>query len=78
MNVVVSATLHFPFWFSILSSGMAASNIEGNTLHSAFKFDFSHNYKSLSDKKRDELRNFFKNVEAVSYTHLTLPTKRIV
>ena len=39
---------------------MAASNIEGNTLHSAFKFDFSHNYKSLSDKKRDELRNFFK------------------
>ena len=44
---------------------MAASNIEGNTLHSAFKFDFSHNYKSLSDKKRDELRNLFKNVQVV-------------
>ena len=44
---------------------MAASNIEGNTLHSAFKFDFSHTYKSLSDKKRDELRNFFKNVQVV-------------
>ena len=44
---------------------MAASNIEGNTLHSAFKFDFSHIYKSLSDKKRDELRNYFKNVQVV-------------
>ena len=44
---------------------MAASNIEGNTLHSAFHFDFSHIYKSLSDKKRDELRNYFKNVQVV-------------
>ena len=44
---------------------MAASNIEGNTLHSAFHFDFSHIYKSLSDKKRDELRNHFKNVQVV-------------
>ena len=44
---------------------MAASNIDGQTLHSAFKLDFSHDYKSLSDKKRDELRNHFKNVQVV-------------
>ena len=44
---------------------MAASNIDGQTLHSAFKLDFSHDYKSLSDKKRDELRNHFKNVKVV-------------
>ena len=44
---------------------MAASNIEGNTLHSTFRFDFSHEYKSLTDKKRDELRHYFKNVQVV-------------
>jgi hypothetical protein len=44
---------------------MAASNIEGQTLHTAFKFTFGNEYKSLSDKNRDLQRDFFKNVEVI-------------
>ena len=44
---------------------MAASNIEGQTLHTTFKFKFGNEFKSLSDKNRDLLRDQFKNVEVI-------------
>ena len=44
---------------------MAASNIEGQTIHTAFKLTFGNDYKSLSDKNRDNLRDLFKNVQVI-------------
>ena len=54
-----------PYMILAAPTGMAASNIEGQTLHTAFKFTFGNDYKSLSDKNRDVLRDHFKNVEVI-------------
>ena len=54
-----------PYLIRAAPTGMAASNIDGQTLHTAFKFTFSNDYKSLSDKNRDVLRDQFKNVEVI-------------
>ena len=54
-----------PYLVLAAPTGMAASNIEGQTLHTAFKFTFGNQYKSLSDKNRDLQRDFFKNVEVI-------------
>ena len=54
-----------PYIILAAPTGMAASNIEGQTLHTAFKFTFGNEYKSLSDKNRDLQRDFFKNVEVI-------------
>ena len=54
-----------PYLILAAPTGMAASNIDGQTLHTAFKFTFGNSYKSLSDKNRDLLRDHFKNVEVV-------------
>ena len=35
-------------------------------------------YKILAEQLLNEAREEFENIRAVSYTHLTLPTKRIV
>jgi ATP-dependent DNA helicase PIF1 len=44
-------------------TGMAAANIGGSTLHTAFKLNFGFSYKYLSDRNRDSLRTIFKNVK---------------
>ena len=54
-----------PYLILAAPTGMAASNIEGQTLHTAFKFTFGNEYKSLSDKNRDLQRDFFKNEEVI-------------
>ena len=54
-----------PYLILAAPTGMAASNIEGQTLHTAFKFTFGNDYKSLSDKNRDLQRDHFKNVEVI-------------
>ena len=46
-------------------TGAAASNIEGQTLHSSFGFNFDNKHYSLSDKTRDEKRTLFKNLKIV-------------
>ena len=46
-------------------TGTAASNIEGQTLHTAFGFNFDNKHYSLSDKIRDEKRNLFKNLKII-------------
>jgi hypothetical protein len=51
---------------------MAASNIEGQTLHTAFKFKFGNDYKSLSDKNRDLQRDYFKNVEVIIIDEISM------
>ena len=54
-----------PYLIRAAPTGMAASNIDGQTLHTAFKFKFGNDYHSLSDKNRDVLRDQFKNVEVI-------------
>ena len=46
-------------------TGMAAANIDGSTLHSAFKLNFGNSYISLSDKNRDLFRNIYRNLKIV-------------
>ena len=41
-----------PYVIKLAPTGMAASNINGATIHSAFSFVFSNEFTSLSDKKR--------------------------
>ena len=54
-----------PYLIRAAPTGMAASNIDGQTLHTAFKFKFGNDFHSLSDKNRDVLRDQFKNVEVI-------------
>ena len=54
-----------PYLVCLAPTGMAASNIQGQTLHTALKFTFGNEYKSLSDKARDLLRDQFKNVHII-------------
>ena len=52
-------------FYTSLPTGLAASNIDGQTIHSAFRLVFGNNYQSLSDKSRDAMRDNFKNVKMV-------------
>ena len=52
----------YPYVIKAAPTGTAASNIQGNTLHSLFNFSFGNEFESLSDKKRDIKRQEFKNV----------------
>ena len=54
-----------PYVIRAAPTGMAASNIEGSTLHSAIKLNFGTNYTPLGDKNREILRNRFKNVQVL-------------
>ena len=53
-------------------TGAAASNIEGQTLHTLFSFNFGAGYLSLSDKKRDEKRNLYKNLKMLIIDEISL------
>ena len=46
-------------------TGTAASNIDGQTLHTSFSFNFDNKHYSLNDKTRDEKRSLFKNLRIV-------------
>ena len=54
-----------PYLILAAPTGLAASNVEGQTLHTAFKLKFGNDYVSLSDKIRDNLRDRFKNVQVI-------------
>ena len=51
-----------PYVIKTAFTGTAASNIDGQTLHTSFAFNFDNKYYSLSDQKRDEKRNLFQNL----------------
>ena len=53
-------------------TGSAASNIHGQTLHTLFCFSFDSGYKPLSDKKRDILRNLYKNLKMLIIDEISL------
>ena len=54
-----------PYILKLAYTGTAAANIKGQTLHSAFAFNFGHSYISLNDKARDEKRNLLQNLTFV-------------
>ena len=51
-----------PYIVKAAFTGTAASNIEGQTLNSAFNFPFGNNCYSLSDKARDHKRTLLQNL----------------
>ena len=53
-------------------TGAAASNIEGQTLHTLFSFNFGAGFMSLSDKMRDEKRNLYKNLKMLIIDEISL------
>jgi len=53
-------------------TGTAAANINGQTLHTLFSFNFGAGYISLSDKMRDEKRNLYKNLRMLIIDEISL------
>ena len=53
-------------------TGTAAANINGQTLHTLFTFNFGAGYISLSDKMRDEKRNLYKNLKMLIIDEISL------
>ena len=54
-----------PYIVKAAFTGTAAANIDGQTMTSAFSFNFGNQFFSLSDKKRDEKREVLQNLVAV-------------
>jgi hypothetical protein len=52
-----------PYIVKAAPTGMAASNIKGLTLHSAFQLNFGNEFMSLSDKNRDSQRTLLANLQ---------------
>ena len=56
----------FPLVLKVAPTGTAASNIEGQTLHTAFSFSYDGRPYSLGDKARDQRREILKNLKMVN------------
>ena len=54
-----------PYIVKTAFTGTAASNIDGQTLHTSFGFTFDNKHYSLSDKTRDEKRILFRNLKII-------------
>ena len=61
-----------PCVLKLAFTGTAASNIDGNTLHSAFGFSFDNKHYSLSDKCRDQKRAVLKNLKIVIIDEISM------
>merc|ERR1712074_269366 len=64
--------LDCPYVLLSAFTGTAAANIEGQTLHTLFSFNFGGGYLSLSDKMRDEKRNLYKNLKMLIIDEISL------
>ena len=56
--------LDCPYVLLSAFTGTAAANINGQTLHTLFSFNFGAGFLSLSDKMRDLKRNLYKKFES--------------
>ena len=56
---------NYPYILKAAFTGTAAAKIKGQTLHSAFSFNFGNEFLSLGDKSRDEKRTVLQNLKAV-------------
>ena len=64
--------LDCPYVLLSAYTGTAAANIDGQTLHTLFSFNFGSGFMSLSDKQRDEKRNLFKNLKMLIIDEISL------
>ena len=64
--------LDCPYILLSAFTGTAAANIEGQTLHTLFSFNFGAGFMSLSDKMRDEKRNLYKNLKLLIIDEISL------
>ena len=64
--------LDCPYVLLSAYTGTAAANIEGQTLHTLFSFNFGAGYMSLSDKARDEKRTLYKNLKMLIIDEISL------
>ena len=64
--------LDCPYILLSAYTGTAAANIEGQTLHTLFSFNFGAGFMSLSDKMRDEKRNLYKNLKVLIIDEISL------
>ena len=56
---------NYPYVMKTATTGAAGVLIGGVTLHSALKFNFEGKHSSLTDKKREEMRDIYKNLKAI-------------
>ena len=56
---------YHPYLLKVAFTGTAASKIKGQTMHSAFSFNFGNEFLSLGDKSRDEKRTILSNLKAI-------------
>ena len=61
-----------PYILLAAFTGAAASNINGQTLHTLFSFNFGAGYQSLNDKARDKKRTLYKNVKVLIIDEISL------
>ena len=61
-----------PYVIVVAPTGTAAANVRGQTLHSAFGFNFGNKHYSLSDKKRDKTRILLKNLRVVIIDEISM------
>ena len=54
-----------PYIIKCAFTGTAAANIDGQTLTTAFSFNFGNKFLSLTDKARDQKRNQLENLVAI-------------
>ena len=64
--------LDCPYILLSAYTGAAAANVDGQTLHTLFSFNFGAGFMSLSDKMRDEKRNLYKNVKILIIDEISL------
>ena len=53
-------------------TGAAACNVNGQTLHSLFSFNFGPGFLTMSDKIRDQKRNMLKNLAVLIIDEISL------
>ena len=56
---------HHPYIIKCAFTGTAAANILGQTMHSAFSFNFGNEFLTLGDKSRDEKRKSLENLQVI-------------
>ena len=54
-----------PYLLVAAPTGMAATNVNGSTIHSTFKFSFGNTFRRLGDANRDKIIDAYKNVQFI-------------
>ena len=62
----------FPYIVISAYTGAAACNVNGQTLHSLFSFNFGSGFLTMSDKVRDLKRQIFKQLQILIIDEVSL------